>query len=100
MKKGKTFFPVLREEVSEEIIDVQVADMAWQLHSVDVLVSLQCWTSQDSDEQHSTSQDSRMNSIAGTQGHLRTFMNSVFMDIMDIINCFFFVHVFFLTWSI
>ena len=52
MKKGKTFFPVLREEVSEEIIDVQVADMAWQLHSVDVLVSLQRWTSQDSDEQH------------------------------------------------
>ena len=68
MKKGKTFFSVLREEVSEEIIDVQVADMAWQLHSVDVLVSLQRWTSQDSDEQHSTSQDSRMNSIAGTQG--------------------------------
>ena len=68
MKKGKTFFPVLREEVSEEIIDVQVADMAWLLHSVDVLVSLLRWTSQDSDEQHSTSQDSRMNSIAGTQG--------------------------------
>ena len=48
MKKGKTFFPVLRKEMSEEIIDVQVADMAWQLHSVDVLVSLQRWTSQDS----------------------------------------------------
>ena len=36
MNKGKTFFPVLCEEESEEVIDVQVADMAWQLHSVDV----------------------------------------------------------------
>ena len=40
------------EEESEEIIDVQVADMAWRLHGVDVPVSLQHWTSQDSDEQH------------------------------------------------
>ena len=52
MKKGKTFSPVLREEESEEVIDVQVADMAWQLHSVDVSISLQRWVSQDSDEQH------------------------------------------------
>ena len=51
-EKGKTFFPVLREEESEEVIDGQVADMAWQLHGVDVPVFLQRWTSQDSDEQH------------------------------------------------
>ena len=48
----EAFFPVLCEEESEEVIDVQVADMAWQLHSVDVPVSLQRWTLQDSDEQH------------------------------------------------
>ena len=36
MKKGKTFFPDLHEEESEEVINVQVADMAWQLHSVEV----------------------------------------------------------------
>ena len=53
MKKGKTFFPVLHEEESEEVIDVQVADMAWQLHSVDVPVSLQRWTSQDSYDSYS-----------------------------------------------
>ena len=51
-EKGKTFFPVLREEESGEVIDGQVADMAWQLHGVDVPVFLQRWTSQDSDEQH------------------------------------------------
>ena len=53
MKKSKTFFPVLREEESEEVIDVQVADMAWQLHSVDVPISLQRWTSQDSYDSYS-----------------------------------------------